>query len=496
MAKRTIGIDIGPNMVRAVQLVHSRRGVHIERVASCAVGGTSPRDEAGHALSTALLSLIKDGGFKSGAEVAVNVPCDAVYFQTLETDLTNLDHVQQVLKFELEEDFPFPMDELVMDVCGVRRLRGDAQSILVAAVGRNTLRERLRVLADAGIACGVMDADVCALHAVIRETHSHLANAPIMMAYLREAHVLLAIAEQGHLVTARSFALRPAVEGEWAEADSIGDLAAALARETELTWRDSFGTAIPPATPLVVGGDAELTHDVSERLREELPCDVTTISSFGAMTVSEDVETPPSFALAAGLALRAGGGTTPGMNFLAADTLKSDRVMETKRALIISGVALGAIAVAWFSGLFLQWKALERDYQGIRAETRRIFNETVPEEKKIVHELQQLDEKLGALRREYDTFASVTARGATPLRIMGLISAAIPKRINVKISELTIVGRSVRLTGTTSSFRSVDSLKARLEAVAEFASVQIQPTEVDHKSGTVRFTLLISIAMM
>ena len=106
--------------------------------------------------------------------------------------------------------------------------------------------------------------------------------------------------------------------------------------------------------------------------------------------------------------------------------------------------------------------------------------------------LLRVEERLAEVRKEHDALATVSGT-TSPLRILQLTSARMPANVRVKVSEMTVGERAVRLVGTTDSYKSVDEIRGQLEAIPEFASVTIQETSPERSSGGVKFTLSIAL---
>ena len=497
MARRSIGIDITPSKIYAVQLQKRGHELHLERASCKTIGNeNSSEEETAPEIITALKSLIEEGGFHGHVPVAVAVPDGAVLFQNMESDLPGLDHVRQVIGFELEDDFPLPAHELAIDICSSRKTANQRWALLVAAARKDALQERMKTLAEAGIECDVVGANVCALHAAITANYPEMAKERSVIVQAGERGTLIAIAQAGNLLTVRN--VPPPLErpGDLQSNARTKELASTLVREVELTWRDAFAEPLSSSTRIVLGGETELAERLADVFRKELPCETTILDPFVRIRRSDEGEIGLAYTIAIGLALGAMGEKPPGMNFLAADRLKAKRTVGVRRALVLLGILLAAIAASWVVGLFLQLRRLENQNQAVRTEMNQIFLSALPEAKHIVNEeaqVQELEGRLKALRDEYNAFSSVGISGMTPLAVLQKISASVPRNLNAKISEMDIGGRLVQLKGTTDSFRSVDELRGHLLEVPEFAAVETGPVDMGRGESEVRFTFFITV---
>ena len=495
MARRAIGIDIDSTRIYAVQLLRSRGKLRLERAHTQTIGsGDTSKEAIALRTAEALKSLMREGNFRRNIPVSVAMPHGSVLFQNLETDLPGLDHVRRVLCFELEDDFPLPVDDLVVDICADRVLPDGRKCLLVGAASRTALRERVGALTAASIECEVADVGACAVLAATAANQPAVADKRLILVYVSGSNTILAVADRGSLVTARNLAQPGSQDENVPEGKMSKDALSALVREIELTWRDAFRAPVPASASVVLGGDEETIARLSKALQEQLPCDLTVLNPFAQVTCSDEQRKDARQAIAVGLAAGALAGGNQNANFLAADAFKASQAAGITKGLVFLGMLVGALAGLWVVNLFLQLNGLEARNQDFKTEMRKVFQDTLPEETTIVDELSQLEGRLHALRGEYDAFSSVATSGISPLRILERISANIPAPLNIRISDMAIDSKTVQLKGTAGSFKSVDDLQNCLEAVPEFAAVAIRDVGESRATGMVRFSLLITVA--
>lgn len=469
MATRALGIEIGRGGLRAVQLRRTRQGYALERATALACAPERPWLEALPEMLLALRDRMRAEGFRLGLPAAVAPPADSLFYQSLDTDLQDLADVRRVLPFETEGDFPLPADELVIEILSARREAAGGQALLLGAMRRQTVEAVRAAVERAGLRCARIDANAAALHAFIGSEDAEAA--PRALIHAGDSSTLLLIAQGGRLVTARRLARD-----------------AAIGRELELTWRDAFNTALPASANVrVLGGESEAAG-LADAIGKETGVRVERAGS----------ETDPVYATAIGLARRAVEVDARAGNFAAVEWNGADSSAGVRRALSVSGVLLCGIALLWMVGTVATWRSLERRDRNVRAESARIAAALFPAAPASAGErpqdlLLRVEDKLAAARKESDAFGALVGRGASPLYVLQQISARIPVRVPVRISEMTIADRSVRLTGTTDSYKSVDEIKGRLAVVPEFAGIAIQDVGVERGTQAIRFTLMITM---
>ncbi|MGE5308307.1 MAG: type IV pilus assembly protein PilM [Deltaproteobacteria bacterium] len=76
----------------------------------------------------------------------------------------NLGELKQALKFEAQKYMPFPVNEVNLDACILREdLPDNKMRVLMAAVKKDYLDQRLKILASAGLTVNIVDIDSLAL---------------------------------------------------------------------------------------------------------------------------------------------------------------------------------------------------------------------------------------------------------------------------------------------------------------------------------------------
>lgn len=491
--KRTIGIDINSDKIRMIQLRLKRGKFRLEQSCVREIPKSDPSEEKFATDIQALISrIIAEENFDVRARVTVTTPANRVFFCNFRTDLSRNEDVQQLLKFELEDDFPIPFDELVAGICGSRILKGDDREFLIGVLSRLELQKWVNTANGAGLECSTVTTDVCALRAVVSLNHNMAGMSHSMILHVDDCRIILAISEKDELVCIRHLNYQDFVlTGD----NSHRISALTLTREIELTWRTLYRSNIPPEFKVFINGNNELFHDLSQTLQEAINCEVVALNPFAQINCSEQHQTGFDVAIAVGSSLIGANKSKEVLDFLAIDEVKSDQTAEMKRSLLIFALLFLAIGILLVANFFFKLNTLEKKHQSMKQEIRKIFMQTLPEEKRIVNELAQMTERLEALQAEYGTLTTEVSNTISPLNILQYISEKITPDQDIGISNISITTESVRLIGTATSFKSVDDLTSVLHQVSEFSTVELQNIDVNPKSGVVRFSLLITMEL-
>jgi len=487
MIRRCIGIDIGSSYLRAVQISRTGEQFRIEKVFSTQMrrNTDSPQE--------ILRSLTGRLGFDRRAEVAISMPQNEVFFRNLETDFVGLEQIQAQGLSALEHNFPIQPDEIVAAVCSYRQLPGEKCSVLAAAVARTSLQERLQILSSAKMHSSTVEAAIFAIHATVAVNHPEILTGRAIIAYIDERYLTLMVTQDNNILIVRNIPLAAGSDStDNSPQEQIGEM---LWRETQMSWRRVFGTELGQETKiyLITTGDCEYLQPLIE---ENLHCQTTIVDPYAKVETPADHKADFPIYVAEGLALRVlAPERTKGINFLDADTADIKPKLDLRKQLVTCAALIGAVAAFWLIGLFVRLSYLEANYAHIKNQIRDVFQSTLPEEKNIVSPLVQLEQKLGSFRKDYQLFGSFCPGALGPLEVLQSISTNTPSQENLKVNDLLIAADSVRISGSCDSFESVYQWQRRLQELPGFKLVDVQDVQKEPKSGTVRFTILLSSAM-
>lgn len=504
MVKRCIGIDIGSSCLRAVQVSRTGEHFNIEKVFSIQTRRDSDSPPE------ILRSLTSKYGFDRRADVAISMPNDAVFYRNLETDVTGLEQICGLSKRDpkrekesatggqtqsvLEHNFPIEPDEIVAQVCSYRQPSGDKYSVLVAAVKRASLHERMNILAEAKMYPNLVEATIFAVHSAITVNHPEIMTGQAIIAYVDESYLTLAVLENNSILLVRNIPIVSCSDNNVDSAqEQIAEIAEVLSREVEITWQKVFDRAIQEDTKIYLVSRDNVSNDLEATIAESLPCQTSIVDSYAKVECSAQGDGDTEISLAKGLALRVlVPERTAGINFRQADTANVKPTLDRKKEFITCAILVAAIAVVSLLGLFVRLSYLERKYAHIKNEITQVFQAALPQEKNIVSPLSQLEQELQSLRKDYRLFAPFSPTDSRPLEVLRSITVSTPSQGNVKIDDLLITTESVRLNGTCDSFESVYQWQRLLQKIPGFALVDVQYAQKEPKSGAVHFTIVVS----
>jgi Tfp pilus assembly PilM family ATPase len=293
MPRQTI-IEYGGRRVRLMEFDGSGKKLRVLGVVDVALdeaaeGAPAGDDaEAGDAHAAAIRAALRKAGF-------TNDPCAMAFdagnamFREFDLPFTNEDQIKKVVRFESESHVPGDIDDYILQHLVLRKTR-DKSHILVIAVKKDALLDRLDILDESGLDPMMVDIDDLALHNALVATGVADEHPRIAVMNALEHSTSLLFIEAGKLVAIRSIRIGMHGAGSRAEAAGEGDGSAA-------------GRAAAAAALADQEVETARTHDYLTRLTREIRRTVSTLPDalpVDALYVTGPGGSVPGFAQAVG----------------------------------------------------------------------------------------------------------------------------------------------------------------------------------------------------
>ena len=430
---RIVTLNIGASrVVIAEYAVKGKSGLTLTAYGSADLAGLDWEAEgaAEAILVPALREAAKAAGIKPGPiNLALNG--QMVFPRFTKFPSVPADKLEELVRYEVEQEVPFPIDEIVCDHQFLGQTpEGDTAAMIVAAK-----LDQVTKVTDAVVAVGfnpvVVDVGPMAVLNALKRSYPGLPGGTIVLdigakttslilvenekIYLRSIPVAgnaitKEIAQAFGCTTEEAEALKRergyvSLGGVTEDADELSDRVSKLVR-TSLTrlhaeilrsinfYRSQQGGNAPQRM-FITGGSAVLPQ-IDEFFRETLKIDVDFLNPFGGIGFGSKIDTTAletdAFTLAesAGLALRATDAATLTINLMPPALVEKARAVKR-----IPFLAIGAIAVLGALGLYIVGENRLKDVAVAETEAVQAKNNTLRQfETKLNAEQKKADEEL------------------------------------------------------------------------------------------------------
>jgi type II secretory pathway component PulL len=451
-------------------------------------------------VSDQVRSLVERHKMQPGT-VLSSIPGDLVAFRTLFLPFRDRKRLDQTVPFELENQVPFGLDEVVVDYHVLRRDRSGTV-VLAALVQRKDLQQHLALLGGAGLDPKVVDlAPLAALNVLTLLGAELPENFVYIDGNLRRTVVALYRGRQ--LVGLRT--LTPAVPATADEveatasgnghADAEGALVKGLVGEIRWTLLALNGGPIESGLPCLLAGGGPHCDQLGHELARQVGVVVRRLTESRLRNVPPALQTEvESFAAPLGLALRevAPNGAV-GVNFRQGEFAYHRGQDELRRALWRTG-ALAALVVALvIVNTYMSYEQVAGRLDALQVQIRDVFTRTLPDVHRVVDERAQLKSEIEAAQKHLQILGGLApVSGVSAIDVLRTITAAIPENIKIDTDEYIMDPEAVRIKAKTDSFEAVDTIKQQLLNTHYFGDVQVKEVK-NAPDGKVDFRLVLAL---
>lgn len=460
MARRVLALDLGMHTLRAALCERSlREGLRLDLI--------ERQRLPDQPLGEQIRALCGDR-VEPGTPVVSCLPGDAVSHRFVALPFTRQHQIDQVVPFELENQIPFGLGEVVVDSQIIDRTAEGVRALAVA-IPRQTVAEHLHVLAEAG--CDPLAVRVAALQPL---SLLRLGNADL------DLSGTVGVLDIGYTRTAVVVLVDGVVCGIRTLRIGLGKAGGLAPFLRELRWTllacspaAENGTPLLPARFFVAGGGGSV-RPLKEELERAFDSPVVPFQDLVFSALPEEYRDRQGlFASCLGLGLHELlPSPKPALNLRQGEFAYQGQTEVLRREWTRLGwLAAGVIVVAGLA-VGLDLYRLQTRYTALRQEIRQVFTATLPDVRIIVNEKLQLQDAVETLQKQHRVFSGETT--PSPLELLRQLTAAVPESIRLDLDEWVFDGKSVQLRGTTNSFDAAESIKTAVAGLAALHEVQLK----------------------
>lgn len=515
-------IEIGTSAIRVAALKRSGRLPRLTDYRQLPL----LREKAGPApaelVREGLRNLVQGTRIKEDM-ITTSLPLHQVFIRLLEVPFSRVAQIRQVIASEAELHVPFPLDDVIIDFWVVEELPEGKSRVMMSAVKKTVLEDRLRLLAEAGISPTRVNLDLLGASRSVIDSPLIDPDQVTVLLEIGAGHSGAAFLLGGRVVFLRSISWGgDTVTAAIAEAAGVGFAAAEdlkLASDPgisasifsaayELLGGELLRTVTGASAPcggrspsgLVLTGGGSRSPGLGEYLTKKTGLKVLEVNPSDRVRSRRDPPGPES-SVAIGLALSGIAPTSDRVDFRREEFAFTGGWKKIRRRLLLTAFLIAGVLVLLALAFFWKIGMEEREVQNLDRRIRQIVRLTFPDAPVPVpgQELKAMEEELEKSRlelRHYRELVSVSA-----LDILREISRMVPESIKVQVVVMDIDTNRVVFRGRTNNYRSADLVKNALTQSEYFAGDKIRETRDSktlQKGGelvTVEFEYLIPLAL-
>ncbi len=497
MPQRVLALELDAHELKAAVVETTFRDYRV-------VGFYREAVSAGNGSLSDQVRRFLDGHKLQANTVLSSLPGDMVTLRTFFLPFRDRKRLDQTVPFELENQVPFGLDEVVIDYHILHRDRSGC-NVLAALVRRRDLEEHLALLREAGLDPKVVDLGPLATLNVLNLLGGSL---PDNFAYVGGTlrRTVVALYRNRQLV-----GLRTLVPTAPAAASDDGAVASGNGYPTELSRRVAAligeirwtllalnGAPLDAGLPCLIAGDGDPFDRIDEEMSAAMDVSVRRLDQSALRNVPPALRGElSSFVAPLGLALReVAPNDALGVNFRQGEFAYHRGADELRRALWRTAALAVVVVALIITDTYMSYQQVVRRLELVNAQIRNVFSQTLPDAKRITDDpLGQLQAEIDAAQKRAQLLAGVVPpAGATAIDAARAISTAIPDSHKIDIDEYVMDTEGVRIKAKTDAFETADAVKQDLLNTHYFADVQVKDVKAAADGKGVDFRIILSLS--
>lgn len=462
--ERIFALDIGANSIKAGIFTSQRKsGLELIRFATRDFGADPSATEDESARLAKLTAMVKDIMSEigvTGGPVLMSVAGQSVFSRFVKLPPVSREKVLQIVRYEAQQNVPFPIDDVVWDYQLVGAGAGEID-VMLAAIKKEMIEGITGAVAAAGLQPELVDVSPMALYNIVRYSYPELPPCTLVIDIGARSTDLIFI--EANRVFNRSIAVggNAITQQIQKEFDLPWDVAEKLKREHAFVALGGAYEAPPsetadkvsktvrsvmtrlhseisrsinfyhtqqsgshPGMILLTGGSSIISH-TDTFLKEKLRIEVDYLNPFSNVAVSNSINANEIGSQAhlmgevVGLALRRTLTCPIELNLLPPSYIKEETFHRRVPMLIASMVVIVAVAAVWW--LFFSKRASLAEQRLERIEAR------VDSLEKVNRDMQGVQAEINALNEKCRRLTALPLRRARWIKIIDEIYSKVPQ---------------------------------------------------------------------
>ena len=498
--KSSIGLDIGSRYIKLVELRKSGDVISLSKLAIKEI----PKDTEGdrsRAVFQLISQLFSENNIKV-KRVNVSVGGQSVFIRFVKLLQVKEDKLKQTMKFEAQNQIPFPLDEVAWDWSLLDRNKKAAKKAVIVAIKKNLVEDIVLKLKDIKVSTALIDVSSVALYNCLSFNEGYDEDKLGAILDIGAKSSNLVIFKQGN-IWIRSFPIA-SDRIEEAGAQGMEEFIGEIERSIEYYFMQGSEELSGEKTPgeLILTGGCGSIKEIEERLASRFGVKPKILDPFKNLLVPKDKfsdigdQIKNQFAVSVGLALRNLIPLKIEVNFLK-EMLAEKRLAAQKSLHSRFSIVMAVLILVSFSIFTRQDYSVKRMKLSKIDEMLDVYRMYEPKIKEMQSLEDVLDEKIDILYQAADS-------RAIWLDVLKAASEILPKELwitdfsGIVSLEKNGLGR-LDISGKALSYQSVNNFVSSLKSSPKFKDVKpiSSSIETDENTGEeiVRFSITMDVVV-
>ncbi len=500
LKKTSIGLDIGSHYIKFAELARSGDAITLNRFGVKEIPSNLKADKE-KAITQLISQLLSENNVKE-KHVNVSVGGQSVFIRFVKLLQVKEDKLKQTMKFEAQNQIPFPLTEVAWDWSLLDREEKGTKKAVVVAIKKNIIEDIISRLDSIRLSTDLIDVEPISLYncMVFNEDYSREKLGAILDIGANTTNLVIF---QKNNIWVRSFPVagnRIAESKDQGIEEIIGEVERSIEYYFMQSGEDAQGGKKLDELLLTGGGSA--IEELEQKLMSKFKTQAKILDPFRKIRISKeifsDLETKKTvknqLGVAIGLALRGMTDLKIEVNFL--KEMISERHAYSQKVLYSRfSIAVAALTLICFS-IFMR-----QDYSVKRLKMNKV-DEMLEVYRTYEPKIKKMQDKEDVLMEKIDILYHQASSRAIWLDVLGIISEILSEEVWITDASGIVSmekGGLARLDlgGKALSYQAVNSFVSSLKSSPSFEDVKpiSSSLEVDEKTGeeTVKFNITMDV---
>jgi len=498
MPVKILGLDINDDSIAAVQVTSTLKGYQIT---ACAYVRITEEEDP----DSVLKDLFAQTDLKSDV-CHSSIPGEQASYRNLQLPFKDIKKIRQTLPFELEAIVPFPIEDRVVDFTIIDQ--SDKSDILSAAVNRTVVSQHLEQLRIHGVDPDALDIrGVTTVAWLLKQKQTPddgiflqldgKRNTMVLFLKRRIALVRTFVSDNSPDSSAPDTANHEGPDSPPSvQAESYYKSFCVQVQNTIHGFGSRNNQDIHPEKVLF-SGSKSLLPNAEEHISRflDIPAEQVDLSRNEKIHMDGNIARawdPALMGNALALALR-DTKQDQCFNFRKDEFEKKKHYFgpreEIRKAAVFFIILLCFLTANIGAGFHL----LKKRHDQLNNQITDIFKKTFPEIKRIVDPEKQMEIEINKIKNSSIPLPAAGGKNSV-LTLLNDISQRIPGSITVHLTSVIFDVETVRLSGNTDTFNTVDKIKNDLESSEFFKAATISSAKLDRTGSKVEFEIKLERA--
>jgi len=524
MARKVLGIDIGSDSVKFVQIEKPLRGKAVIRAVRKKISAESVGD------STAIGELIKNTVAQSSLssdDYAISIPPRNILLRETELPFKDRSKIDHVLKFNIEQTIPFQPEDVIADFI-IDAITGEGSKITAIVVKKEEIKKSLDLLALSGIEPRVVSCSSCCAGMLVESGGLAEKEGAVALVDIGAASVSLSVYFNGKLrfikfIGRGSRAITEAIavklgkgfeeaeelkcgavihdDGETGNSEQdivietikkmikkiVQDLALAIASYNS---KHSDG---PVHSLYLTGGGAQV-NGISSLFQKYIGVQASVLKPIPGFTFDAPSDDPlqPCYNTALSLALSELPVTGRRVNFRKEEFTYKWVDTALKNNLKYAAVFAGAIVFLYIVNSVFSFVQVKKENTVLNNKMLETYRAMIPEGK-VVNVVVQSQQSLKELKEKSAKFKNVIDQKINPLDIIKEISSGVESGWNIKTQNCVFREDKIDISGEGKSIDDIKKLEKKLLDSGLFENVVLSDSKMNEVKKVAEFTIELKL---